>query len=65
VLRRTLGPKREKILGIWEKVSKEEGHILYSSQNQTINKTRSDKMGDACSVNSRGEKYIQTFSQKT
>jgi hypothetical protein len=33
VLRRILGPKRDKVTGDWRKLHNEEPHNLYSSQN--------------------------------
>jgi hypothetical protein len=45
-------------------VSKEERHIYTLHRNQSINKTRSDKMGDACRVNRSGEKTYKIIIRK-
>jgi hypothetical protein len=43
VLRRILGPERDKIIGIWRKLHNEELHNLYSSPS-IIRMTKSRKM---------------------
>jgi hypothetical protein len=61
VLRRTLGPKRDKVTGEWRRLNNEELHDLYSSLNfpQVVRSTQMRQVG---MLHIWGEeRYIQGF----
>jgi hypothetical protein len=58
VLRKTFGPKRNKVTGDWRKLHNEELHNLYSSPNIIRMIVKEDEMGRACSTNGGEEECI-------
>jgi hypothetical protein len=65
MLRRVLGPKREKVAGGWRGLHNEELCNLYASRNSLGNNIKEDEMGGTCSTHGSYVKCIQYLGWKT
>jgi hypothetical protein len=54
VMRRTFGPKRDKVTGDWRKLHNEELHNLYSSPNRMMKSRRMRWAGEVARMGERG-----------
>jgi hypothetical protein len=58
VLRRILGPKRDRVTGGWRKLHNEELHNLYSSPSIIKIIVEEDEVGGTCGTNGREEERV-------
>jgi hypothetical protein len=67
VRRRTFGPKRDEVTGVWRKLHNEELHDLYSSLTHYCagDKIEKNEMGGERSAYGGGERRVQVFGGET
>jgi hypothetical protein len=66
LLRRTFGPKRDEIKGVWRKLDNEELHDLYSSPTiLRVMKSRTRELGGACSSDGKGRGMNRALVEKS